>query len=509
MNQPFIYGERYQDHFPLEKYLPAYSSGIVKSWLDQESPSSKMVLFPFGGSPGAILEAASSGYQCIAPLHNPITRFLINRMAQPISKEMFNSALVRLASSYKGKERLKPLILSLYETDCPVCGSRLSAKSFTWSRSRKEPILKTCLCPNCSEYSETPLTQEDRDKALYYRENSPTQARALTRVAAPDDPIRFQAENALRAYPPRSLYALFSILSKLTGFEIDEAERIVLETLLLHAFYRCSSPDSSAENDNYIEENVWYVLEEVSEIWVSGRKTIPITTWPDLPPDTGGITIYPKRVKDLLPQLTNISIGAVWMVFPRPTLSYWALSALWTGWLWGQEAASPLHSILSIEDYSWTWLTKAVESTLSGLWDIIPDGTPCFGFIPDLQVDSLFSSITAGTSAGFALENISLDPDLDQGQTIWTAAEPVERDTNAERIRETIRSAGFDLINNSGEPKSTITLFSAGMAALAINNLLPQYQDGSLVDKYNKLAKDFEENIAYRQGYLHYSNSDT
>jgi len=349
----------------------------------------------------------------------------------------------------------------------------------------------------------------DRDKALSYQENSPTYARALTRVAAPDDPIRYQAENALRAYTPRSLYALFTVQNKLTGFELDEDERIVLETLLLHAFYRCSSPDSSAESGTYLEENVWFVLEETSEIWASGIETVPVSTWPDLPPDTGGITIYPSRVKDLVPQLTSVELGAVWMVFPKPTLSYWALSALWTGWLWGQDAASSLHNILSLEDYSWTWLTKAVESSLSELWEIIPEGTPCFGLIPDLQVDSLFSSITAATSAGFSLENISLDPDLGQGQSIWTVSEPVERDPNTELIRETIRSAGFDLLNNSGEPKSTITLFSAGMAALSTNNLLPQYQADSLVDKYNQLAKDFEENIAYRQGYLHYSKSDT
>ena len=509
MNKPFIYGERYQDPYPLEKYLPANFSGITKSWLDQLSSQSKLVLFPFGGSPAAIAEAARSGYRCIAPIYNPITRFLINRLAQPISKDRFNSALVHLASSFRGKDRIKPYILSLYETDCPSCGGRISARSFTWSRAKKEPIQKTCLCPDCSEYSESAITQEDRDKALSYQENSPTYARALTRVTAPDDPIRQQVENALQAYTPRSLFALFIILNKLTGFELNEDERLVLETLLLHAFYRCSSPNSSTESGTYIEENVWFVLEETSQIWASGEKTIPISTWPDLPPEAGGISIYPKRVKNLLPKLTNIDLGAVWMVFPKPTLSYWALSALWTGWLWGQAAASPLHNILSLEDYSWTWLTKAVESTLSDLWELIPDGTPCFGLIPDLEIDSLFSSITSATSAGLSLENISLDPDLGQGQTIWRIAEPAERDTNPEIIRETIRSAGFDLLNDSGEPKDTINLYGAGMAALSTKNLLPQYQAESLVDQYNKLNKDFEENIAYRQGYLHFPKSDT
>ena len=509
MNQPFIYGKRHQVSLPLEKYQPGYRSGIVKTWLDQVSPSSKLVIFPFGGSPLAILEAASSGYQCLAPIYNPISRFLINQLTQPIPKDKFNSALVRLASSYKGKERLKPFLLSLYETDCPICGTRVSAKSFTWSRATKEPIKKTCPCPNCSEYTVGDLNQEDRDKALFYQENSPTHARALTRVAAPNDPIRVQVENALQAYPPRSLYALFTVLNKLTGFEFEHDERVVLETLLLHAFSRCSSVNFSADADTYQEENVWYMLEETPEIWATGNRPIPVSNWPDIPPESGGISVFPGRMKDLSAHLPGIEIGAVWMVFPRPTLSFWALSALWTGWLWGQEAASPLHNILSLRDYGWAWLTRAVENTLSDIWENLPDRTPCFGLIPELEIDSIISSITAASSAGFLLENISLDPDLGQGQTIWTAAEPGEIEVHPDKIREIIRSAGLNLLDLTGEPKDTITLYSAAMAALSTGHLLPQFHEGSLADPYNNLIKNFEENIAYRQGFLYYPKSDT
>ena len=508
MDIPFVYGERLPRNLPLGEYLPTYRSGVISTWLERISPSSRLVLFPFGGSPAAVLEAARSGYQCLVPIHNPIIRFCLNRFAQPIPEEDLNTALVRLASSYRGKERLKPHILSLYETDCPACGKRISARKFIWSRSRKIPLKKICTCSHCSEHTETEPSQEDMQKALAFRENSPTHARALIRVSSPDDPIRFQVENALKAYPPRSLYALFTVLNKLTGLELSDDEVLELEAILLYGFYLCSSPGTPMDEDSYLEENVWHVLEESPGAWSAIQGNLPISSWPEFPPDSGGITIFPGRARELLPQLSGIDIGAIWMIFPKPALSFWALSALWTGWLWGQEAATPLHSVLSLEDYSWIWLTEAVESTLSDLWEILPNGTPCFGLLPELEVDSLFSSLIAGSSAGFKLESLSLDPDIRLGQSIWITGEPEGQKLSTEELRETIRSVGFDLLKDSGEPKSTLSLFGAGAANLSINNGLPFVSDQNLADAYAQLLIHFEENIAYRQGYLHFPDPD-
>jgi hypothetical protein len=508
MDIPFIHGDLLPDNLPLREYLPVYRSGIVSSWLKQISPSSRLILFPFGGSPAAVIEAAQSGYQCLVPIHNPITRFTLNRLTQSIPEEALNAALVRLASSYRGKERLKPHILSLYETDCPACGKRISANQFIWSKSRKIPLKKLCSCSHCLELTESELTSEDLQKALSFRENSPTHARALIRVSSPDDPIRFQVENALNTYPPRTLYALFTVLNKITGQELSENEILELETILLYGFYRCSSPGTPISEDTFLEENVWFVLEESPQAWNSLQGNLSVSSWPSIPPENGGITIFPGRLRELIPQLSGLDIGAIWMLFPQPALTYWALSALWTGWLWGQEAASPLHSVLSLQEYSWTWLAEAVESALSDLWEFLPNGTPCFGLLPKLEIDSLLSSLIAGSSAGFKLESIALDTDIQQGQTTWISGEPEERNLTPEMIRETIRSEGFDLLQTAGEPKSTIALYCSGATRLAINNSLPFISEGNLTDEYKQLLIHFEENIAYRQGFLHYPEKD-
>ncbi len=153
-NQPFIRGEPPKSIYPLQTCLPAYRPQVISTWLKQLSSSEGIILCPFGSSPQVVLEAARSGFQILTPVHNPILRFLIESLANPPSREDLSSALAILASSYKGKERLQPLILSLYETDCPQCGGKTSASSFTWSRITQEPVHKTCRCSRCGENTE-------------------------------------------------------------------------------------------------------------------------------------------------------------------------------------------------------------------------------------------------------------------------------------------------------------------------------------------------------------------
>ena len=516
--QPFFHGEPITKSSPLKNNLPVYQENVVKAWLSNQSSRSGLVLCPFGSSPQVALEAASAGFRVVMPVHNPILYFLLNSLAQPPSREQLNSALSKLGSSYKGKERLKPHILSLYETDCPQCGGKTSASSFLWSRATQEPVSKTCRCTQCGEKTEGAVTADDLDKAREFQMNSPTHARALTRVAAPDDPIRFQVENALRSYPPRSVYAIFTALNKVTGFNLNPEESIHLETLMLHAFYRTSQPDhlskldsgaESEEDEFFREENVWYAFEEALDIWCEESPVIPVTTWPDLPPESGGVVVYPGRIRELIPQLKSANIHSVVMVFPKPNPSFWALSALWTGWLWGQDAAAPLKSILSIKNFDWSWMTRAIQTTLLEIKEILPPETFCFGLLPGLEIHSLISGISAASSAGFHLENLAVEPDHRLGQTSWSNKDIDSDQSNSISNRENIRIAGVNLLKRNGEPIHTLSLYAAGMAALAKKGFLESEDMPPDPDRYfPQLIKDFEENIAYRQGFLHFPKID-
>jgi hypothetical protein len=514
---PYIYSRRKTRTVPLELYLPAHRPGSIKAWLGEFPLGDQLILSPFGSSPQAILEASRAGSRMLVPAHNPILRFLIEGLAKPVPRDTLNTALVRLASSYKGDQRLKPLILSLYDTDCPQCGKTTPASSFTWSREKGLPVQKTCRCSSCGEDSQGPVTGADLARAAEFQDNSPAHARALTRVSAPDDPIMFQVEIALRSYPPRAVYALLTLFNKITGLDLSAEQRSHLERLLLYAFYRSSSPETriraerregSEKEDDYLEENVWYSMEDALDIWSEDQPEIPLSTWPELPPAGGGITLFPGRVRELIPILPDLPIGAVMLVFPRPSLSLWALSALWTGWLWGQDAAAPLRNILSVRNYDWPWMARAIGSTLSELRQNLAADIPYLGSLPELNTSYLLTSLAAASLAGLRLDSLAVEPDQEAALTVWSPGNLPPENPPAKNDREIIQEAGFSLLNRAGEPKHTLSLYGAGLMDLSRFGSLgtpdPAWEPEIQIPR---LAKDFDENIAYRKGFLHYSKS--
>jgi hypothetical protein len=515
IDQPFIGGESKLQGQPLQEYLPSYHPGLVSSWLKTLPTFSGLVLFPFGSSPQAMLEAARAGFRVLAPISNPISRLLISGLAHPPTRDALNATLAHLASEHKGDERLKPHILSLYATECPKCGASMPAQAFTWSRERGEPITKSCRCSHCAEDTLGPVSQDDIARALTFRGQSPTLARALTRVTAPDDPLRVQVEIALHSYPGRSVYALLSLFNKLTGFDLDASDKKLLELLLLQACYLASSPLSrrKAESDpgasgvdHYREVNVWYALEDALEVWPDQRTNIPLVSWPELPPTSGGLSIYEGRVRELLPQLQGQAIETVMMVFPKPSLSFWALSALWTGWLWGQDAAAPMRSILSLKSNDWIWINRGIRGTLQEIKSNLPESCPFLGLLPDLEREYLLASFSAASAAGLSLESLALETDLEVAQTRWLSTLADREQDIPGDLRKSIRTAALDLLREAAEPKHTLSLYGAGLAALCRKGFPGDNADPGIY--FPQLVRDFEENIAYRQGFLHYPDPD-
>jgi hypothetical protein len=203
--------------------------------------------------------------------------------------------------------------------------------------------------------------------------------------------------------------------------------------------------------------------------------------------------------------LIGFPIRGVVMVYPRPTPQFWSLSALWSGWLWGQEAAAPLRGILSSRDLDWPWMTHATQITLEDLNDVLSEEIPVLGFMPDAEISSLLSWTSGSLAAGLQCNGLALEPDLHQGQSAWTINPSRSDPADIINHRVLIRRAGLDALQKAGEPKHTLALYSAAMANLARAGF-PE-PDSPMTDAggyYEQLLKDFEENIAYRQGFLHY-----
>jgi hypothetical protein len=366
-------------------------------------------LDPLGASPQLAVEIAAHGYRTLVAVNNPITRFLLEMAAQPPSQADLRAALSELAALRKGDERLETHLQSLYMTQCTKCQQQTPAEAFVWERSSGALMARIYHCA-CGDGGEYPATDADRTLAASLASlDGLHRARLLERVAAPDDPDRHHAQEALDCYLPRAVYALITIINKLDGLPVIPERKRLLLALVLGACDEASAlwphpderprPKQLALPPRFLEKNVWLALERGVELWSGDGQPIPVVNWPELPGETGGLCLFEGPMRDLAPRLKDLSIAAVVTALPRPNPAFWTLSALWAGWLWGQAAAAPFKSVLRRRRYDWNWHTAALYAALKNISDRLPLNTPLFAIIPELEPAFLSAALLAAAGA--------------------------------------------------------------------------------------------------------------
>ena len=253
----------------------------------------------------------------------------------------------------------------------------------------------------------------------------------------------------------------------------------------------------------YRENNVWLAFEEAVETWQLDHPPLPLSRWPDLPPGSGGISLYPGRFRELAGELSRAEIATSLLLPPRPRPLMWALSALWTGWLWGQEAAADFHNLLSLTTTDWTWYSRALENNFSSLNASLKANTLCHNLLVNVDPEFLTSIITAGQTAGLSLEELALNPGTDRGQLLFKKPlrEPMQAEANG---KDVLRNAGYQHLQQLGEPAHSLTLFGAGLLGLARSRWFPLSNQTPVQETFQRLQELLEETYAYRQGFLYY-----
>ena len=479
-NLVFLPGPADHSGEPMGRFLPRWPVGAAASWLHAHTSPGSWVIDPFGASPHLALEAAQAGYRILVISNNPVTRFILETQATPPQIEDLRAALSKLAGARRGDDRLEYHIRDLYRTHCANCGEEIEAQAFLWERESVGPYARIYECPHCQQSGEFPTTDEDFERAARFDTGGPYRARALERVAASGDPNRFHVEEALDAYLPRAVYALFNIINKLDGLMLNAAEAKYLHAMILAACDQANNqwrvpderfrPRQLITPPRFMEKNVWLALEEAMEKWATRAPATPLTFWPDAPPESGGICLYEGRIKDLAEKLETAPLAAVVSALPRPNQAYWTLCALWAGWLWGREAIGPFAQVLQRRRYDWGWHTSALYSALRRLAPVLPEGTPFFGWITENEAGFDAAAMTAADLAGFKLEGVALRVKDRQTQLVWHTA---PRTTSTETDTFTItRQALHTLIAARGEPTQYLHLQAAGLLALSQTGLL-------------------------------------
>ena len=501
---------------PLGRFLPRLPKGVASAWLNENIPSGSWVIDPFGASPHLAVEVAQAGYRILIAANNPIARFMIEMAAAPPEAEEMQSALAALATSRRGEERLEPHILSLYATQCDHCGQEVSARAFLWERGAIGPYARIYACPQCEQEGEFPATDADIEKASQFTTKGLHRSRALERVARSNDPNREHAEEALDAYIPRAVYALFTLINKVDGLSISETQRDYLAALMLSACDQANTlwpvPSARARPrqltipPRFRENNVWLALENAIPLWASSQTTINLTNWPKVPAHEGGICLFEGRMRGLAGQLGEIEFQAVISALPRPNQAFWTLSALWAGWLWGREAVGPFAGVLRRRRYDWAWHTTALESTLHGLAPHLASNAPFFGLITENEARFDAAAMVAADIAGFNLESIALRRKSGQTQCLWRKTETRTSPAPMEAA-PLVQTAARDYLAQRGEPSHYLKLQAAGMQALTKHGRLT-IPDRTPAEIYSDIRTTIEFGLTFRSGFLRFGPSE-
>jgi hypothetical protein len=161
-------------------------------------------------------------------------------------------------------------------------------------------------------------------------------------------------------------------------------------------------------------------LEAGIKFWASSENPIPVTLWPEEPPESGGLCIFEGPMRQLTQELAGRPIKAVVTAIPRPNQAYWSLSALWSGWLWGHLAVGPFKAVLRRRRYDWQWHAEALKALFDNLAEVLPvNSTPFLGLLAEPEPPFISAVFLAARAAGLEISGLAVRGGLDPVQILW------------------------------------------------------------------------------------------
>jgi len=482
VNIPYIPGKSPPPDMPLGRFIPPIPAGMVSTWCQENLEQGDWVLDPFGFNPMVPVEIAASGYPVLVTVNNPIHAFMIKVIASAPKADELIAALQDLAVTPKGDERMEPYIRSLYHLDCAHCHNRIEADAFLWKKGAEHPFAAQVDCPFCGTQGEQPITDEILRSMPPLPPKRLHQARALNRIVSRDDVLRPQVENALSAYPIRPLIILQTIINKLESLEQTARRRDLLIALILSAadqgntLWAHPSPRNRPRQivipPVFQERNLWKVLEEAVDSWQVLENPVPVNDWQEHNTSTTGISLFEGRIKELDPVPDDGFFSAVLTAFPRPNQAFWTLSALWTGWIWGQDAVAPIRPVLSRQRYDWNWHTNALRGVFESLREFHHPRIKFWGLIPENEPMLLLAALLAGNAAGFHLLNYAQSLDDQLAQCQWDLNIDHSMHVRPDPAMKVARQRISAYLNEKSEPAAYQQVHAAVVTGLANENML-------------------------------------
>jgi hypothetical protein len=454
-----------------------------------------LVVDLFCQGPTVAREATALGRRVLGVSVNPllllVARLGLSRLdADAINATAMNTAFTHLADTLKGDTPLHQHILSLYRSACPACGGVGTAEWFAWDRDGNFPFEKAVRCPKCAEVQEG--TPDDEDVALAQRVQPRGLAYyyALDRVAPPGHPARERAAELVALYTPRNLSALMDITMRLESLEAEKEVKLALTAALLDCFDAGSSLDSPDEDRSrprtlrvpslYLERNVWHLFENGLSRLLAQESPPPVPRAPDLAAlvsgEAEGYALVNYAARDVRQVIEPGSAALIFVDPPQPDAVFWALSALWSGWLWESPTARRLRPFLRRRRFDWEWHWRVLEAALQTAGPLLAPGGHLITLFSERDEEVLTSVCLAADSAGYTLEGWGYSPEVGH-RLVWLwAGEPSERAASeAEELEPAIASAAREsmvrTLRERGEPTIWPMLHASAHAELVARGL--------------------------------------
>ena len=463
---------------PLGLFLPALPKGVIDAWTTENTPPGSLMLDPLGAHPLLAVEAAMSGRRVLMARNNPILWLLLESICRaPGSKDLWR-VLSPILISRRGDESMEEHLRGLYATPCAGCGQMIQPQGFVWERGADQPLSRVYSCPHCGDEGEREISPYDLHNLERLGSLRLHRARAFQRVLQGGEYEQTSIEAALDCYLPRALYVCMTLANRMEQLEWRKEDKLLMQAMLLLVFDDATSlwhwPGRGQYHfqlsvpAKFMEKNLWLTLENAPERWGRYTSPISITYWPKLPGEHGGICLYNRRQPDKEDLFQHENPAAVVCVFPRPNQAFWTLSALWSGWLWGRKAVTPMRSALARRRYDWRWFALALEAALGDLCDAIPAGTPMFGLLPQAAPNHLLGLLAGAHASGFELNGFAANLSEELYQCLWLAGEP-EQSPIGPLVQSNLRA----YLQGRGEPARLPAILSDYLARLAMQNSLP------------------------------------
>lgn len=403
-----------------------------------------LVVDLFCQGPTVVREAVAAGRRALGLSVNPLLLVAARLGLGQCDASALNAAFTRLADSPKGDVPLRRHLASLYRSACPACGASGTAEWFAWDRDGGYLLRKAVRCPRCEEVQEGAPDDDDiaaarralpRGLAYYY---------ALDRVAPLGHLARERATQLVELYTPRNLSALMDLSLRLEGMEASEEVSLALTGVLLDCFDAGSSLDPYGEErprprtlrvpSRYFERNVWLYFEEGfsrlldeesptpalshggREKRGEGNQLFPVARAVDVAAlvrgEEQGYALISRAARDVGQVVPPGSVALIFADPPRPDGVFWALSALWAGWLWDSPAARALRPFLRRRRFDWDWHWRVLRAALEAAGPLLTAEGHLVTLFSDPDDTLLESVCLAASGAGYALAGWGYGPEV-------------------------------------------------------------------------------------------------